>query len=724
MQQPARLVARFQRWILRGIQLGIFLFAGISAFLLRFDFSLPRNQYRHLVCGLFVWVLAKTFCFALFGLDRGWWRYVSIYDIARLAAVNLAGSSVACLAILWYSPNGFPRSIYALDFLLCMGMTAGARLSVRLVLEFSRLTNRAVAKPTLIYGAGDAGVALLREIRQNPGLPYEVVGFIDDDPAKTSSFIHHTKVFGGGAALSSIVAAQAIETVLIAMPSARGGPMAAVLQHCIDAGVVYKTVPGLAEVIEGKGIASQIRDVAVEDLLGRTPARLDQDRISAKLTGRTVLVTGAAGSIGSELCRQIARFNPRAIVGFEVAETPLFHLEREMRESFPGVAFYPEIGSVQNERRMAEVLRRHSPSILYHAAAYKHVPMMEMHVFEAVENNVFGTRNVALAALDHGVEDFVMISSDKAVRPTSVMGATKRLAELLILDLRNRGTNFVSVRFGNVLGSNGSVIPIFKQQIAAGGPVTVTHPEMCRYFMTIPEASQLVLQASTMGHGEEIFVLDMGEPVRIVDLARNLILLSGLRPDVDIAIEFTGVRPGEKLYEELNRVDEETLPTRHEKVMIFAGNGLPHIGLEPYLDVLRECCEHRDLMAMVVAFKNLIPDYNPSSEVLRGTLSSSSAPRRWPISPLALLAGAADPSVPTEPLAFDAELQSSISTAPELSSLAAAVESGSTTLGELNSALIEALSPPVPRGAHSTLLNPSLSTVLPPPSSSPLQKCT
>jgi FlaA1/EpsC-like NDP-sugar epimerase len=510
-----------------------------------------------------------------------------------------------------------PRSIYVLDFLVCLGMTAAARLTVRLAFEFSRLPNLGTKKRTLIYGAGDAGVTLLREIHQNPALSYLIVGFIDDGPAKVGRFIHGTKVLGKGAVMPSIVASQAIETVLIALPSATGAQMTKALNHCHEAGVSYKTVPGLAEVIEGNGLATQIRDVAVEDLLGRTPVRLEHDRISAKLTGSTVLVTGAAGSIGSELCRQIARFNPRAIVGFEIAETALFHLDREMRQSFPKVSFYPEIGSIQNKQRLAEVLEQHHPSILYHAAAYKHVPMMEAHVFEAVENNVFGTYNVALAAAHHGVEEFVMISSDKAVRPTNIMGATKRVAELLILELQNGGTSFVSVRFGNVLGSNGSVIPIFKQQIAAGGPVTVTHPEMRRYFMTIPEASQLVLQASAMGHGGEIFVLDMGAPVKIVDLARNLILLSGLRPDEDIKIEFTGVRPGEKLYEELNSMEEDTLPTPCEKIKIFTGNGLPSAGMEPYLEALRDICERRDLPGLVLALKDLIRDYNPSAELLR-----------------------------------------------------------------------------------------------------------
>ena len=495
-----------------------------------------------------------------------------------------------------------------------------------LAFEFSRLPNLSVRKRTLIYGAGDAGVTLLREIHQNPALSYEIVGFIDDSPAKAGNFIHRVRVLGNGAVLSYIAAAQNIETVLIAMPSATGAEMTAILKYCHEAGVSYKTVPGLAEVIEGNGLAAQIRDVAVEDLLGRNPVNLEENRICAALQGKVVLVTGAAGSIGSELCRQIARFHPAGIVGFDIAESPLFDIDREMCQAFPQVAFYPEIGSIQNRTRLDEVLSHHGPSVIYHAAAYKHVPLMEAHIFEAMENNVFGTYNVAVAAAEHGVEDFVMISSDKAVRPTNVMGATKRIAELLLLGLQNGWTKYVAVRFGNVLGSNGSVIPIFKKQIAAGGPVTVTHPDMRRFFMTIPEACQLVLQAAVIAEGGQICVLDMGEPVKIVDLARNLILLSGLKPDEDIKIEFTGMRPGEKLYEELSTLLEDTAPTAHEKIRIYAGNGMPEGDVEMWLLCLREACETRDAGRLVVALKEIVLDYSPSTHLLKRVIPARAVP--------------------------------------------------------------------------------------------------
>jgi len=608
---------RFRRWTSRWLQLAIFLFAGISAFLLRFDFAIPKAERAHLLAGLCVWVIAKSLVFQLFRLDRGWWRYVSVPDLLRVAYANLAGSALGGAGILLFAPRGFPRSLYFVDLLVCFITTAGVRLAARMAFEFSRAQNRSEKKRTLIYGAGDAGVSLLREIRQNPALAYDVAGFVDDNPVKTGAVIYRAKIFGNGEALPSIVKAHGIAMVLIALPSATGREMTAILKRCQEAGVVYKTVPSFAEILESGSLASGIRDVDVEDLLGRNPVHLDESQIRERIENKVVAVTGAAGSIGSELCRQIARFRPAAIVAYDCAETALFYIDREMSESFPGLQFHPEVGDIRNLRRLAEVFEKYRPSILYHAAAYKHVPLMESHVFEAVENNVIGTWNVAIAAAESGIADFVMISSDKAVRPTSVMGVTKRVAELLIHALQEGRTKYVSVRFGNVLGSNGSVIPLFKQQIAARKPVTITHPEMRRYFMTIPEAAQLVIQASTMGKGGEIFVLDMGQPVRILDLASNLILLSGLRPDEDIKIVFTGIRPGEKLYEELAHLDEEMRPTFHQKIKIFANHGLPEHGTLERVEKLRGLCADRNLSDIVLELKDLVIDYNPSAHLLR-----------------------------------------------------------------------------------------------------------
>ena len=576
-------------------QIGVFALSGVVAFLLRFDLSLPPAYRILLAYALPIWILVKIVVFHAAKLDRGLWRYLSIGDLSRIAYGNLIASVVSCILIKVIAPGGFPRSIYVLDLMICFLATSGLRLILRLMLEVTSnaRSTKGVEKTTLIYGAGDAGITLLREIRNNPRLSYRVLGFLDDRPDKKGLRLAGAPVLGGGDQAESLVMKHHVETILIAIPSASGVEMTRILELCHKAGAECKTVPGLAEAIVGSGLASQIREVAVEDLLGRTPVHLEEGQIRGTLEGKVVLVTGAAGSIGSELCRQIARFHPAGIVGFEIAESPLFEIDREMRQMFPQVPFHPEIGSIQNRARLDEVLCQYRPSVVYHAAAYKHVPLMEAHVFEAIENNVFGTYNVAVAAAECGVEDFVMISSDKAVRPTNVMGATKRVAELLLLALQNGRTKYVAVRFGNVLGSNGSVIPIFKKQIAAGGPVTVTHPEMRRFFMTIPEACQ------------------------IVDLAKNLILLSGLKPDEQIKIEFTGMRPGEKLYEELSTLLEDTVPTEHEKIHIFIGDGIPERDVQGWLDSLHEICEARDTGRLVVALKEIVLDYSPSTHLLK-----------------------------------------------------------------------------------------------------------
>jgi FlaA1/EpsC-like NDP-sugar epimerase/lipopolysaccharide/colanic/teichoic acid biosynthesis glycosyltransferase len=604
----------------------IFAFSAVIAFFIRFEFGVPRDELRHLYTAIVVWVVIKIFAFRIAGLNRGWWRFVSIHDLGLLASANGIASTIGFVVISLSTP-GFPRSIYIIDLLICFLSTCGIRVIVRMLMEAGIQIQRAGAgKRVLIYGAGIAGQALLREIRSNSQLVFQVCGFLDDDIRKRGLSIQGVRVLGTGGDLADLAATRVIDEVLVAIPSASGSQMAAILKRCHQAKVSCKTIPSLGDLAESNSLASQIRDVAVEDLLARTPVSLQEEQIRDTLEGKVVLVTGAAGSIGSELCRQIARFRPAGIVGFDIAESPLFEIDREMRQGFPHVPFFSEIGSIQNRARIDEVLRRHRPSAIYHTAAYKHVPLMEAHVFEAIENNIFGTYNIAEAAAKHGVADFLLVSSDKAVRPTNVMGATKRVAELLLLALQNGRTKFVAVRFGNVLGSNGSVIPIFKKQIAAGGPVTVTHPEMRRFFMTIPEACQLVLQAAVMGKGGQICVLDMGQPVKIVDLARNLILLSGLRPDEDIKIEFTGMRPGEKLYEELNTLLEDTVPTTHEKIRIFVGDGMPADDIQSWLALLHEICVVRDTGRLVLALKELVWDYNPSTYLLKDMIGPPKIP--------------------------------------------------------------------------------------------------
>ncbi len=640
-----------RRFLIVLINSCIFALSAPIAFLLRFEFRIPPGEVNHLYFAAAVWVVLKIAVFHIAGLNRGWWRFVSVYDVWLLAAANGIGSIVSLAVISLFTP-GFPRSVYIIYLLLCCLATCGVRICVRALVESGiRIQQADAGKRLLIYGAGMAGQAILREIRSNARLSFQVCGFLDDDIDKRGLSIQGVPVLATGEELARLAAAHRIEELLIAIPSASGSQMAAILKRCHQAKVRCKTVPGLGELVETNILSTQIRDVAVEDLLGRSTVSLGEARIRAALEGKTVLVTGAGGSIGSELCRQIARFRPAAIIGFDVAESPLFEIDRELRHSFPDTPFHAEIGTVQNRARLDEMLSQYQPDTVYHAAAYKHVPLMETHLFQAVENNIFGTYHLAAAAADHGVEAFVMISSDKAVRPTSIMGATKRAAELLLLALQRKGgrgcalstgspvaappvlrwipeddgrTKYVAVRFGNVLGSNGSVIPIFKKQIASGGPVTVTHPEMRRFFMTIPEACQLVLEAGAIGEGGQICVLEMGEPVKIVDLATNLILLSGLRPEADIKIEFTGMRPGEKLYEEISTLLEDTVPTAHEKIRIFLGNGASGCDMLAWLETLREICEGRDAGRLVVALKEAIPDYSPSAHLLKRVVAAGS----------------------------------------------------------------------------------------------------
>jgi FlaA1/EpsC-like NDP-sugar epimerase len=631
MSLESKLARRYraQRLLHRSIgfslDLAAFVLSALLAFELRFDGALPAQYFRPMWMALCIWAVAKSACFFVGAVNRESWRHTSVHDAERIFLAVLAGSILGGLVIFHVVGQwGIPRSVYILDWLISCLLTMGGRLAVRVVATASsRSRVEGDRKRTLIYGAGDAGMALLRELRQNHTLMCDVIGFIDDDPGKAQLVLEGKRVMGTGKALKALVQKHIIQRVLIAIPSATGPQMVRILKYATDAKVDYKMVPGLGELVQGAELGKQVREVAVEDLLGRTPVHLDLDLIRERIQGQVVMVTGAAGSIGSEICRQIAPFHPLAIVGFDEAETPLFHIDREMSKSFPQITYYPEIGSITSRSTLKRVMQLYRPSVLYHAAAYKHVPMMERHVFAAVKTNIMGTWNVARAAVEHGVDDFVMISTDKAVRPTSMMGATKRTAELLIRALQMEGrTKFVAVRFGNVLGSNGSVIPIFKEQIAAGGPVTVTDPEIIRYFMTIPEAAQLVLQAFSIGKGGEVFVLDMGQPVKIVDLAKNLILLSGLQPGRDIEIQFTGLRPGEKMFEELNLQNEHLVATSHPKIKSYVGNhNLDAKQAKEFLLRLQQIAEEQDVASLVLLLKELIPDYNPGAELLKTALS-------------------------------------------------------------------------------------------------------
>ncbi len=618
-----------RRTIAEAAEAAIVAAALAAGFLLRFEFIVPPLYVSMLLHALPLVLAAKLAVFRLFGLRHVAWRHIGFEDLLRIGAANLAASAAAILLVRVVIGAAFPRSIYIVDFMLCLLGEIALRSAIRLVFEARGEAPGPKRRRTLIYGAGKAGVTVLAEIRAHPELGYRAAGFLDDDPAKRSMRVHGLKVLGGRAELAAMARRLDVDEILIALPNASGNDLTEILEQCHTAQVSAKRVPALAELIEHKVLVDQIREVRLEDLLGRAPATWSEDGARRCLTGKVVLVTGAGGSIGAELCRQIARHAPRALIAFDHAETALYEIEQEMARAFPELVFHPEVGSIRSRRRLDALFRRYRPQAVYHAAAYKHVPMMEGHLFEAVANNVLGTRNLARAAVRWRAADFVLISSDKAVRPTNVMGATKRVAEMVCLaeaatvrtSASRSATKIAAVRFGNVLGSNGSVIPRFRQQIAQGGPVTVTHPEMRRFFMTIPEAAQLVLEAGAMGGGGDVFVLDMGEPVRILDLARKMILLSGLRPEADIPIVFTGVRAGEKMYEELSAYEENTAPTPHAQIRVFTGPAPEPRLLALGIETLRGAVRMRDAAGVVMSLKDLVPDYNPSGVVLRRALA-------------------------------------------------------------------------------------------------------
>jgi FlaA1/EpsC-like NDP-sugar epimerase len=568
----------------------------------------------------------KFLVFQYFGLYRGWWRYVGMRDL--LAALKgtwvstafflgfvYAVRSVSAYAFDMQLLLGWPRSIFLLDLMLTIGMVCGVRIIVRFYYEAWRPIAEDGLKRLVIIGAGIAGETVLRQIRRTPVEQYEVVGFVDDDLQKRHLLIHGVPVLGPLSRLETICRRYTVEELLIAIPEAGREQMKHTVEQCQGTRLRFRTIPAMSDLIDGKVTISQIRDVDINDLLGRAPVVLDTKTIGEFLTGRVVMVTGAGGSIGSEICRQVLRFTPSRIVALEQAENPLFHMEREIKKFFSNTAWVGYICDICDTERVHDIFKREKPQVIFHAAAHKHVPLMERNPGEAIKNNVFGTRTIALAAIESGSEAFVTISTDKAVNPTSVMGASKRVAEMVIQDLETHSkTKFVTVRFGNVLGSNGSVVPIFTKQIHDGGPVTVTDERMTRYFMTIPEASQLVLQAAAMGKGGEIFVLDMGEPVKIVYLARELIRLSGLRPGTDIEIVFIGVRPGEKLFEELSTEGEDMVATSHEKIFTWHQRENDPEQISHILETFREVLAKDSIGEVVKALRKAVPEFVPPGE--------------------------------------------------------------------------------------------------------------
>jgi len=552
-----------------------------AALWLRFEGDVPYQMFKRV---MFLWpyIVGLQYGFlALLGIPRFSWRYIGLREAVRILRALALGAGVLVAARLLlvnvvpgnlYAQYGhLPLGVAVFDFVLAFVGLSGVRVARRLGTERAQMQRLQVGTtrvPTLLVGAGHAGLLIAKEIERNPSLGIEAVGFIDDNEQTHGTVVHGIRVLGRVADIQRLARHQGAQQAIITIASAPGQVVRNIAEACQSAGLKVKVVPGLHQLVSGQLNFTRIRDVAIEDLLRRDQVVLDDQAIAADLRDSVVMVTGAGGSIGAEICRQISRFVPRRLLLVERAENALFEIHRELLKDFPDLGLEPLVADITDVRRMNQIFQDYAPQVVFHAAAHKHVPMMEWNVSEAIKNNVVGTRSLADMAHSHRTRAFVMISTDKAVNPSSVMGASKRAAEIYIQALAKQSTTrFVTVRFGNVLDSNGSVVPIFREQISRGGPVTVTHPDMKRYFMTIPEACQLVLQAGAMGRGGEIFILDMGEPVRIVDLARDLIHLSGFLPN-EIEIVFSGVRPGEKLYEELSISDEQAQKTQHPKIYI------------------------------------------------------------------------------------------------------------------------------------------------------------
>jgi len=589
--------------------------ANLTAFLLRFDGDIPAPYDRIMLLGFPLVVAVFGIGVWAFGIQRGLWRYVGIHDLGRILWASVTSTIVLFglihFALGWTS---YPRSVIIMTGLFTGMYLAGIRLAVRWFREWLQVSSP-TARRVLVVGAGNAGERLIRDMQSDAESRYRPVGFVDDDPLKRRMRVHGVPVVGRIADIPSLTSRLIVHEIIVALPSASTTVKQRILAASEGCKVPIKLLPNVKQLLSDPAALRQVRPMSLEDLLQREPVQLDRQELHPLLESKRVLVTGAGGSIGSELCRQIAHYKPACLVLFERYENGLYALDLELRARFPYLTIVPAVGDATVPDRVAEVLRQTNPDLVFHAAAHKHVPLMELNPKEAVRNNVFGTKVVVEATLAAGVGRFVLISTDKAVNPTSVMGATKRLAEELIQNLNETGRTRCSVvRFGNVLGSNGSVVPLFAEQIRTGGPVTVTHPDIKRFFMTIPEAVQLVLQASVLGQGGDVFVLDMGEQIRVADLARNMIVLSGLVPDRDIHIAYIGLRPGEKLYEELFEESEQAEPTEHSKIRrVVKTSCLGSDRLARSLKDLEQALNHGDDEELIRRLGEIVPTYAPLS---------------------------------------------------------------------------------------------------------------
>ncbi|MBC2704177.1 nucleoside-diphosphate sugar epimerase/dehydratase [Desulfobacula sp.] len=619
----------FNFYVIFFLDLILFSAALFSAYLIRFEFILDRYYFAQVLSLLPIVLVVKATAFLFMGLYKGMFRYTGIPDLWKLCKATVLSTLVLMAIILIvHRFQGYSRGVFLIDGVLAFLFTGGLRVFIRFIFQKYMNTGTESAfhlfktskdfNPVLIYGAGSAGEKLFREVSENPRLTYRVVGFADDDKSKQGRSIHGVPVLGGVKDLGVIREKHKVKEVLIAMPSSTGRQMRVVVEACKACDLQFKTLPGLSNIIDGKVSVKTLRDVSYKDLLRRKPVELDSDKIAGYLNDKIVLVTGAGGSIGSELCRQIIKFQPRQLVLLDVSESGLYHIQMELKHRAGYQQYSTVLGQIQDEELIESMMQRYKPQVIFHAAAYKHVPMLERNPWQAVSNNIRGNHVMLEKALEYGVGYFVLVSTDKAVRPTNIMGASKRVCELLVRSYMGNGTRMMSVRFGNVVGSSGSVIPLFREQIERGGPVTVTHPEVTRYFMTIPEASQLILQAGAQGKGGETFILDMGTPIKIADMARDLIRLSGKEPDDDIEVQFTGLRQGEKLYEELITEGEGIVPTMHEKIMVLKadgdwdGMGSQEVFRQHLLDQLQNLytvASLHDVQGIREKIKEIVPEY-------------------------------------------------------------------------------------------------------------------
>jgi len=622
------------------VDAGLVAAAWIVSWYIRFDGDWPRYYDRYLEWDVVVLVVGITLpVFIAFGFYNRWWRYVSTRDMwGAVRGVTVAGVVVfLAFTVLDFHPAKVPRGIWAVDVLLLLAFVTGSRLLARTLIERPAAgTIVARGKEVIVVGAGDAAQIVLRELLRNPALGYTPIGLVDDDPRKKNLRLHGVRVLGTTAELPQLLRNRRPDEVLIAIPSASGELRERIVEAARRERIPVKTLPSLPELIVGDyNLAGQIRPVEVEDLLGREPVEVDIDSIAGYLTGEVVLVTGAGGSIGSELCRQIARVGPTRLVLVDNGEPGLFEIERELVDERAFHATAAVLAEAGNATKMRQVFEKYRPGVVFHAAAYKHVPLMEANPIEAARNNTLVTRTVADLAVEFEAKRFVLVSTDKAVNPRNVMGQTKALCERIVEAWGHHDgtrTRFCAVRFGNVLGSSGSVIPTFRKQIASGGPVTVTHPEMTRYFMTIPEAVQLVIQAGAIGGQGQIYVLDMGEPVRIAELADTMIRLSGKEPGIDIEIDFVGARPGEKLHEELWSADETVEPTSHEAIMLVTRPPIPAGWLEEGLEVLERFVEAGETLELVGHLSALAGPYRDARVSGDGAGAAEAAPASEPVS--------------------------------------------------------------------------------------------